>query len=79
MQDREDLRPKSNLVAVKQEIAATQIQGIAIETQSLCLRLRASVSISSLVIAQPSTVGQRRFSISELLDACHGSDPNDGG
>jgi len=45
LQDREDLRPKSNLVAVKQEAAATQIQSIAIETQSLCLRLRASVSI----------------------------------
>src|SRR5450759_3177860 len=46
-QDREGLWPKRNLVPVKKETAAIQIQDITIETQSLCLHLRLRVGIGS--------------------------------
>ena len=45
-QHRESLRPKDNLVPVKKETAATQIQHKAIELQSLGVRLRRRVGIA---------------------------------
>ena len=47
IQDRESLGPKRNLVAVEKQAAAMQIQHIAIEPQSFCVRLRRRPGIVS--------------------------------